>query len=374
MLKNNMFLIYLLAPLMMACGAKVNKDTLVIEGKIIGASNLKVFFDKYDLNNRSSRIITSGPINAEGEFSLQFDQRPENGIYRLRIGTKKSLFVIDGNEKSTISIDSRLNELPRLTYTVKGSPVMTELLTMMQGFQQNRPSAQDIVNKIKASDNVYIKTILAQSVLRGNTAFIDVYKDIQADIEKADVSKEFKESFASFIAKVNRQYAEQQRQAKIKVGAIAPDIALPNPEGEIMRLSDLRGKLVLLDFWASWCRPCRKANPHVVKLYDKYKDQGFTVFSVSLDGIDDRTRARLGNNETRIQQFLKRSKSRWIAAIKQDNLKWDTHVSDLKKWDSKAAAKYGVRAIPRTYLIGRDGKILEINPRYNLEEVIKEHI
>ena len=124
--------------------------------------------------------------------------------------------------------------------------------------------------------------------------------------------------------------------ASPKVGDEAPEIELPNPEGKVLKLSSLRGKVVLLDFWASWCGPCRHENPVTVAAYDKYKDKGFTVFSVSLD----------------------RSKARWVQAIAQDKLTWENHVSDLQFWNSAAAARYGVESIPATFLIDASGKII----------------
>ena len=107
---------------------------------------------------------------------------------------------------------------------------------------------------------------------------------------------------------------------------------------------------LLVDFWASWCGPCRKANPHVVEMYNKYKSKGFDVFSVSLDKQD--------------------GKQNWINAIKQDGLIWSNHVSDLQWWQSAPAGVYGVQSIPKTFLIGKDGKIVAVNPRNNLEEEI----
>ncbi len=123
-------------------------------------------------------------------------------------------------------------------------------------------------------------------------------------------------------------------------GGEAPDIVEKTPEGELLSLHSLRGKVVLVDFWASWCRPCRKANPHVVALYNKYKEQGFDVFGVSLD----------------------KSKDRWIKAIAADKLTWH-HVSDLKGWSSRAAKQYSVRSIPQTLLLDKEGKIIARNLR-----------
>lgn len=119
-------------------------------------------------------------------------------------------------------------------------------------------------------------------------------------------------------------------------GSIAPELEFPNPDGKMMKLSDLRGKVVLIDFWASWCGPCRRENPHVVKLYNKYHSKGFEVFSVSLD-----------NNA-----------GRWKEAIQKDQLIWPYHVSDLKGWSSAAAKLYGVNSIPCTFLIDAEGRIL----------------
>ena len=132
-----------------------------------------------------------------------------------------------------------------------------------------------------------------------------------------------------------------------QVGDEAPEIAMSNTKGKEMKLSDLRGSYVLIDFWASWCGPCRRENPNVVRAYQKYKKakfkdgDGFEIFSVSLDS----------------------DIPRWEAAIKKDGLDWKHHVSDLKKWDNEAAAMYGVSSIPMSFLVDPNGIIVAKNLR-----------
>lgn len=142
---------------------------------------------------------------------------------------------------------------------------------------------------------------------------------------------------------------DADQTAGVQVGQKAPDIELESPDGKIIKLSSLKGQIVLIDFWASWCGPCRRENPNLVRAYNKYKEakfkdaKGFEIFSVSLDN----------NREA------------WKAAIQQDGLSWKYHVSDLKKWNSSAAALYGVRAIPSSFLIDKNGIVIARNLRGN---------
>lgn len=134
-------------------------------------------------------------------------------------------------------------------------------------------------------------------------------------------------------------------------GVEAPEIEMKDPEGNIRRLSDLRGQVVMIDFWASWCGPCRRENPNVVKLYHRYHDKGFEIYSVSLDNKRDQ----------------------WLKAIKDDGLVWPNHVSDLQGWTSSGGATYGIRSVPSTVLIDKEGKVIARNLRgQELEKKLAE--
>ncbi|MDR3047205.1 MAG: AhpC/TSA family protein [Bacteroidales bacterium] len=166
--------------------------------------------------------------------------------------------------------------------------------------------------------------------------FIDIFNfDNNTEFHKEVIDALFLKYPDNAIVKERKQKLKLFA-TEVRVGSIAPELAYESPDGTILKLSDLRGKYVLIDFWASWCGPCRKENPNLVAAYHQFKDKGFDVFSVSLD----------------------RDKNGWLRAIDADKLVWKNHVSDLQYWNSQGAKLYNVSAIPATFLVDPDGKII----------------
>ena len=327
----------------------------VISGKITGAENLKAYLDKESF--AANRVMGKAEIDGSGNFKMEVTNiKP--GRYRFRVGARRLGLVFDGTEKS-INISGPLTDLDRYKLPITGSKSSQELSEAMNGLYTKSLSGAQLAEKAKNASNPFTGLALAMTHFKGATdENLAVHKTVLGKLKAAGVDNAELSGYSGFIGQIEKQMSLQ----RIAVGKEAPNIDLPSPKGANYALSDYKGKVVLLDFWASWCGPCRRENPNVVKVYNKYKSKGFEVFSVSLDGLDDRTKARYGSAE-QIAAQMERSKSRWEQAIKQDGLVWDGHVSDLKKWNSAPAQTYGVSGIPRTFMIDREGKIAAIGLR-----------
>ncbi len=299
----------------------------------------------------------------------------EPGYYKINFYNRQAVDVILHKSDLEINVDG--NEATGF-FEVKGSPeieFIRNAQTLINGVQ-NSPEAQKLIadfNKAQVANDE--KTILAIqkeyqklltnasdkvaaqvkesppslgviNVLQGQLLDKDIYFDAYV-VTAEKLKKEWPDYTHSkdFVAMVDKMKT-------LAIGQKAPEISLANPEGQVVPLSSLRGKYVLVDFWAKWCGPCRKENPNIVRAYNAYKDKGFTVYGVSLD----------------------RSKEDWLQGIREDGLTW-THVSDLKFWQSEAAKTYNITAIPFSLLLDPDGVIIAKNLRGQalddkLEEVL----
>ncbi|MBR9845516.1 MAG: TlpA family protein disulfide reductase [Algicola sp.] len=183
-----------------------------------------------------------------------------------------------------------------------------------------------------------------------------------ARIESAlnSLSDEQQKSITATMLKTQLQIkkAEAAAVGATQIGQVAPSFSAPNPYGDMVSLNDVKGKLTLIDFWASWCKPCRRENPNVVKVYNKYHSKGLEIISVSLDGSRNQ----------------KDPKAAWIKAIEDDNLTW-SHVSNLNYFNDPVARAYNIRSIPATFLLDENGKIVAKNLRGDaLENKVAEYL
>ncbi len=358
-MKTRSSILMLLFMVMFACnGSSYNKNA-TIKGKLINSNNEIIILER--LTSTEVIFMDSTKIDDKGMFS--FAAKPETeGFYRVKISNQNFVNVV--YEKGTsILLEGDAKQLAK-NLTVQGSPETERMLAFnnelskvyykndslkklgaayqQSGNYQGLMALQQEQQKLGIQQQKYIQefiekkpgsfvSLAAVQSLKPDQN-LDLFIKVEEGLKKTHPNSELTKTFSKSMAQM-RQSAEDAK--RLNIGSEAPEIMLSTPQGESLALSSLRGKVVLIDFWASWCRPCRAENPNVVKVYNKYKDKGFDILSVSLD-----------NN-----------KDRWLNAIKADGLEWN-HVSDLKGWKSVVTPQYKVTGIPKTYLLDKNGIII----------------
>jgi thiol-disulfide isomerase/thioredoxin len=341
---------------------------VIVAGAVKDADGHTIYLEKL-VENNSVKIDSVSLSSRKGKpagFSFTTPQ-VKTDFYRLVLTPEQSiLFVIDSASKK-IEFKTDITTF-HTEYLVKGS-VASEQIRMFtreeQALQRKRDSLNTKLTKASSAEEIQVlrteaakielefKEYVEAFALRNlnNAAVLMVMRHIRPDQETELFVKVGQAVTKSMKGNYYQIQIDKQLRSMMIPGTPANEIIGEGIDGTTMRLSDLKGKVVLIDFWASWCGPCRRDNPAVVALYNKYKDQGFTVFSVSLDTDGQK----------------------WMQAIKDDKLAWPHHVSDLKGWKSELSALYNVSSIPFTVLIDREGNIIQAKLRGPaLEAKLKE--
>ncbi len=267
-----------------------------------------------------------------GSVSISFDiNHPEYGSYYTISGSKDSELIqqfstlLKQSQNRLMLIDSEFNELAE-----KGTSEEAMKPTAEKYEQEISALKKATIELLKTAGNAHAALYILNTAW--NFEFVDLLNEEGEYYDK--LVSDLRAKLPTYL--VLQQIEEQLTSVRnVIVGKQAPDIRLPSPAGDTIKLSSLRGKYVLIDFWASWCIPCREENPNMVKLYETYNNKGFEIYGVSLDATKDD----------------------WVKAIRDDKLTW-TQVSDLKWWQSAAARQYSINAIPATAIIDKEGKII----------------
>ncbi len=375
---KKLFLLLFLSATWLSCNSgndPVDKDGFRITGKVKFPDQGWVVLQK--MENAGPKGMDSVKLGKDNTFELK-GKAMEQGFYRLSLFNKQSIImVLDKGEQVEVTADGNSEKGAFAVKGSKGTEDLQRINRLKEGFeskvtQLNQEYTTAVQSKDEAKQRQIQDKFLAMQkenvtavkklIDQMGTSLVSLYatnflnpeedldylSSLASRFEKEGSKSTFAKEFISQIKSL-----EQKMALTPKIGKPAPDITLNNPDGKSVSLSSLRGKYVLIDFWASWCGPCRQENPNVVRMYNKFKGKNFEIFGVSLD----------------------KEKDKWLGAIEKDKLTW-THVSDLKFWQSAGAQAYQVSAIPATFLVDKTGVIIAKNLRgealeRKLEEILK---
>jgi thiol-disulfide isomerase/thioredoxin len=341
--------------------SKNSDDSITISGKIENVGVGEVILEYF--NGKFLDAVDTLTVNDDGTFFSKY-YPDEPGYYRLNFYQTQFVNILFTGDPLMVNVDG---SNPTAFFEILDSEEMdylNDLIAVMENFQKESAAINESFSEAaRAGDNDKMEELRDQFVMsqkETNAIIKDKIRNMGTSlallqaVNYIDKDQEFPfiDSIAQIINKeipdyrIKREFIDEiEKLRKLAVGSPAPEISLPDPEGNIIKLSSLKGSYVLIDFWASWCGPCRKENPNVVKLYQQYHDQGFEIYAVSLD----------------------RKKEDWIGAIAKDGLTWP-QVSDLQYFQSQAAREYNINAIPATVLLDKEGNIIGKNLRGKMLE------
>ncbi len=363
-MKRTYLSIIAIALIAAAC-TNMNNNEFGVSGTIANAEGMNAVLIGFD--GGTPDTLANVALGSNGEFSMPLERARLN-FYTLQVGTAKPI-VLAFDSLANVNLTADFNTIEK-TYEVSGSPdseAIRDYFVAATGYEVKLDSLMSLMQTL-ASQGADLDT--RNEVSKQYRALQEEYRNYKVSIVEKDPSNAVNFSvlqtlnlrddlplfikvrdglanrmqgnafFDNLAEAVAKQEKAAQLESLLSAGSPAPEISLPDPSGKVVNLSSLRGNYVLIDFWASWCKPCRVENPNVVKMYDRYKNKNFEIYSVSLD----------------------RDRGQWEQAIAADGLKW-VHVSDLQFWQSAAAQLYNVQSIPFTVLVDPDGNIVDTNLR-----------